>query len=207
MAYIEDPAGTYSLAGATAPIADPGGTYSAAGASAPTTDPAGKYSSPYTLNRLVIVGRDTTPATAVLTFHSATAVANYYGATSSEASLAKEFFAGYAGTSATMLFTRFGGGWVRPHLLGANISNLTLSQLQSISGSLSIVFQGYTYTGSVNLSGVTSFSGGGERDSDCAEFELAGRGRDGGKFDRAGLGFLHRFRQRASSPSYVSLVR
>ena len=39
-----DPAGTYSLAGASAPTTDPAGTYSLAGASAPTTDPAGTYS-------------------------------------------------------------------------------------------------------------------------------------------------------------------
>ena len=155
-AKIVSPPGTYLPPGASAPIADPGGTYSAAGASAPTTDPAGTYSSPYALNCLVIVGANTTPATAVLPFHSETAVANYYGATSEEATWAKEFFAGYAGTSATMLFTRF-GSWVRTHLLGANISNLTLSELQSIKGSIALTFQGYTYSGSIDLSGVESF--------------------------------------------------
>ncbi len=157
-AEIADPPGTYSPAGASAPSADPGGTYSAAGASAPTTDPAGTYSSPYALNRLFIGGNNQTPANSVLSFNSATAVANYYGVTSAEASLANEFFAGYSGTSATMLVTRYTAGGDRPHLLGANISTLTLNQLQSISGSLSIVFQGYTYSGSVNLSGVNSFS-------------------------------------------------
>ncbi len=157
-AYIEDPAGTYSLAGATAPIADPGGTYSGAGASAPATDPAGTYSSPYALNRLFLEIVNTTPGTSVLSFNSATAVANYYGATSAEASLANEFFAGYAGASATMLFTRYCPLGERSHLLGANVSDLTLSQLQSISGSLSITFQGYTYSGSINLSGVSGFS-------------------------------------------------
>ncbi len=55
-----------------------------------------------------------------------------------------------------MLFTRFGLGQ-RPHLLGANISNLTLNQLQGISGSIALSFNGYTYSGYVNLSGVTSF--------------------------------------------------
>src|SRR5271166_983682 len=153
----QDPAATYSPAGASAPITDPGGTYSAAGASAPTTDPAGTYSSPYALNRLFLVWENITPDNTVLSFNSATAVANYYGATSAQASLANEFFAGYGGTSATMLFTRY-GDTRRPHLLGANISNLTLNQLQSISGSLAIPFQGYTYSGPINLSGVTSFS-------------------------------------------------
>ena len=151
------PPGTYLPPGATAPLADPAGTYSAAGASAPTTDPAGTYSSPYALTRLFIVATQITPATAVQPFHSATAVANYYGATSTEASLAKEFFADYAGTSATMLFTRIGLGQ-RPHLLGANISNYNLTQLQSINGSLGLTFDGYTYSGNINLSGVTSFT-------------------------------------------------
>ena len=158
-AEIADPAGTYSPAGASAPTADPGGTYSAAGASAPTTDPAGTYSSPYALNRLFLEPDNTTPGTSVLSFNSATAVANYYGATSMQASLANQFFAGYGGTSATMLFTRYQPlGGERPHLLGANIGNLTLSQLQSINGSLSITFEGATDSGSVNLSGVASFS-------------------------------------------------
>ena len=151
------PPGTYLPPGATAPLADPAGTYSAAGASAPTTDPAGTYSSPYALTRLFIVATQITPATAVQPFHSATAVANYYGATSTEYSLAKEFFADYAGTSATMLFTRVGLGQ-RPHLLGANISNYNLTQLQSINGSLGLTFDGYTYSANINLSGVTSFT-------------------------------------------------
>ena len=157
-AEIVSRAGTYCPAGASAPIADPGGTYSAAGASAPTTDPAGTYTSPYALDRLFLEGALTTPGTSVLSFNSITAVDNYYGATSAEASLANEFFAGYGGTSATMLFTRYIPTGERPHLLGANISNLTLSQLQSINGSLSITFQGNAYSGSINLSGVSGFS-------------------------------------------------
>ena len=144
-AYLEDPAGTYSPAGASAPIADPGGTYSAAGASAPTTDPAGTYSSPYALTRLFLDPNPTTPATGVLSFNSAAAVADYYGATSFEASLANQFFAGYGGAPATMLFTRYSGGGGRPHLYGANIINLTLKDLQSINGSLSINFQGLSW--------------------------------------------------------------
>jgi len=154
-AAAQNPAGTYLPPGATAPIADPGGYFSHAGATAPTKDPPGTYSSPYALNRLFILYEQTTPSNAVLSFNSVTAVDNYYGVTSSEATLAQEFFAGYAGTSATISFTRFGLGQ-RPHLLGANISNLTLTQLQSISGSITITFQGYTYSGSINLSGIRS---------------------------------------------------
>ena len=63
-----------------------------------------------------------------------------------------------------MLFTRYSGGGGRPHLYGANISNLTLKELQGIIGTLSIDFQGkawpepITYSAQINLSGVHSFS-------------------------------------------------
>ena len=156
-AQIVSPAGTYLPSGATAPVADPGGTYSAAGATAPTTDPAGTYSSPYALDRLVIVWQNNTPANVVLSFTSLTAVENYYGATSSEATLAKQFFAGYKNAPATLSFTREALGQ-RPHLLGANIDSLSLPQLQAIKGPLSVSFDGYNYTANVNLKDVTSFA-------------------------------------------------
>jgi hypothetical protein len=110
----------------------------------------------YALNRLFLVADNNAPTSSVLSFQSATAVANYFGLTSAEASLANQFFA--ANSGATMLISRYGFGGARPHLYGANISDLTLAQLQSISGSLSIGFDGYTYSPSINLSGVASFS-------------------------------------------------
>ena len=112
----------------------------------------------YALDRLFLIADNTAPTSSVLSFQSATAVANYFGVTSQEASLANEYFADDNGAPATMLISRYGFGGARPHLYGANISNLTLNQLQSISGSLSIDFDGYTYSGSINLSG-ESFSG------------------------------------------------
>jgi hypothetical protein len=157
-AEIVSPAGTYSPAGASAPIADPGGAYSAAGASAPTTDPAGTYSSPYALDRLFLLTSNDVPVGAVLSFSSLTAVQNYFGATSGEATLASDFFAGYAGTSATMLFTRYPYDGGRSRVFSGNLANLTLSQLQSINGSLSLNLNGNNYAGSLNLSNVQSFS-------------------------------------------------
>src|SRR5271166_5465058 len=114
-------------------------------------------SSPYALDRLVIVWQNNTPANVVLSFTTLTAVENYYGATSSEANLAKQFFAGYKNAPATLSFTREALGQ-RPHLLGANIDSLSLAQLQAIRGPLSVTFNGYTYTANVNLKGVTSFA-------------------------------------------------
>ena len=153
-----DGAGTYSLAGASTPTADPGGWYSAAGASAPTEDPAGTYSSPYALDCLFLETSSATPNNKVLTFDSVTAVANYYGDTSAEAGLAVQFFADY-GTAANMLFIRFPVGGNRAHLYGGtNVSTLTVPELEAINGPLSVFSQGYKYSATINLGGVTSFT-------------------------------------------------
>ena len=82
---------------------------------------------------------------------------NYFGAVSPEATLAKEFFKHYTGDSANMLFTRFPDEPGRAHLYGANISTLSLAQLQAINGTLTITSEGYDYSGQVNLSTVTGF--------------------------------------------------
>ena len=204
-AYVEDPAGTYSLAGATTPTADPGGTYSAAGASAPTQDPAGTYSTHYALDRLFLDTSVASPLHGVLSFNSATAVANFYGASSFEAALANEFFAGYSGSSATMLFTRYPVAGARAHLAGSDISNLTLNQLQSINGTLSITSQGYAYSASINLSGVQSFSLAAV-EIQAALNEFAGRGCHDRKFDRAGIGVFQGIPQWAASEGHLDLV-
>jgi len=166
------------------------------------------------LTRLFLDPNTTTSATGVLSFNSAAAVADYYGATSFEASLANEFFAGYGGAPATMLFTRYSGGGGRPHLYGANISNLTLKDLQSISGTLSIDFQGLTwpepitYSGSINLSGVRSFSEAAEKIQNALNSNLPETpvGRYVRKLNHAVLILVHRIGHRGPSPDHVGLV-
>jgi hypothetical protein len=182
-AEIVDPAGTYSLAGASAPtlaaagtyipvagatsstaeIVDPAGMYSAAGASAPTPAAAGTYilsteASQYGLDRLFLDTSNLIPFNEVLSFNSEAAVANFFGAGSAEATLAADFFSGYAGSSANMLFDRLPVGGGRARLFGGNVSDLTLAQLQAISGALTLSSQGYNFSTSINLSGVASFS-------------------------------------------------
>jgi hypothetical protein len=153
-----DPAGTYSPAGASTPIADPAGTHSGAGASAPTEDRAGTYSNQYALDRLILDPGNLESPYQVLSFNSVTAVENYFGINSIYAKLAAESLAGY-GSSANLLFVRYPVEGSRSHLFGTNISNMTLTQLQAISGSLSITSQGYVFSGSVNLAGVSGFLG------------------------------------------------
>jgi len=173
-----DPAGTYSPAGASAPTTDPAGTYSPAGASAPTTDPAGTYSgagasaptlakagtyifypeaSQYGFSRLCLENDNSVPFNEVLSFNSVTAVENFFGVRSAEATLATDFFSGYSG-SATMLFDRMPLGGGRARIFGANIGGLTLAQLQAIRGTLSLASEGYNFNASINLSSATSFA-------------------------------------------------
>ena len=154
-AQILSPPGTYLPPGHSAPIADPGGTYSAAGASAPTTDPAGTYSSPYALNRVYIEWENIVPASEALAFTDPTEVANYFGTGSVEASEANTFFdGGVYDNIATMYFVRDQIGQ-RPHDLGGNLAGDTLAQLQAINGTLNLSFDGFTYSGNVNLSNVS----------------------------------------------------
>ena len=111
----------------------------------------------HALDRLFLDPNNRMPLYKVLSFNNETEAANFFGAASVEASLAAQFFAGYHGSSAHMLFARFPVGGARAHLYGANLSDLTLGQLQAINGSLSVGSQGYDYSASINLSGVASF--------------------------------------------------
>ena len=176
-ANVEDPAGGYSAASASAPMSDSAGAcngagasaptlaaadahiaYSAAGATAPTIDQARTDSSPYALDRLFLTPNNLTPSDSVLSFSSAAGVANFYGANSKPAKLANEYFAGAKGAQAKMLFTRYPISGSRPHLIGGNLSSIILAQLQDINDSLTITFQGWTYTGQIDLSKVQSFA-------------------------------------------------
>ena len=201
-AEIVSPPGTYSPAGASAPIADPGGTYSAAGASAATTDPAGTYSSPYALNRLFLLTSPNLPVGTILSFSGLTAVENYFGASSGEAKLASDFFAGYAGTSATMLFMRYPYDGARSRVYSANLANLTLRRLQSINGSLSLTLNGITYAGSVNLSDVQTFSAAATAVQNALNSNLVVLASTTGELIAPEIGFVqrNRYRRRSGSP-------
>jgi hypothetical protein len=65
-------------------------------------------SGPYALDRLFLTSNDWVPVGEVLSFSSATAVANYFGAGSNPANLATEFYDDYNSSDgpANMLFAR-----------------------------------------------------------------------------------------------------
>ena len=125
------------------------------------TETGGKVpslTSPYGLDRLFLENNNGIPFNTVLSFNSVTAVENFFGVDSAEAKLATEFFSGYNGPWANMLFDRMPLGGGRARIYGANLSGLTLAQLQAINGTLSLTSEGYTFDASINLASATSFA-------------------------------------------------
>ena len=103
------------------------------------------------------------PLGSVLSFPNAAAVGAFFGLNSNEFTEAGIYFAGYTGRTqvpSAMLFSQYPLTSVSAYLRGGNAAGLTQAQWQAITGSVSIVMDGYTYTtASVNFSTQTSLSG------------------------------------------------
>ena len=114
------------------------------------------------LNALVLTQNAYAPYGTILEFSDASAVQSYFGANSTEATIANVYFNGYSTSTSlpgAILFTNYPetdtAGWLR----GGNISGLTLGELQALSGTLSLTVAGTVETsGTINFSGATSFS-------------------------------------------------
>lgn len=101
------------------------------------------------------------PIGSVQSFESASVVGDYFGLTSTEYSLAKVYFAGFEGRTkipGALLMAQYNEDDVAAFLRSADVSGLTLSELQAINGSLTLTVDGYGRTATVDLSGATSFS-------------------------------------------------
>ena len=89
-------------------------------------------------------------------------VAAYFGQASHQANLATVYFNGYSTRTqspAAMLFAQFPAAAVPAYLQSGNVNGLGLAAIQALSGSLTVVMDGYTHTASaINLSGATSYS-------------------------------------------------
>lgn len=116
------------------------------------------------LNGLALSSSTRVPIGGVLSFPSDTAVDSYFGPASPEAAAAAIYFGGFQGSNVlpgAMLFAQYNQSAASAYIRGGSLSALTLTQLQGLSGSLTAVADGYTYTGaSINLSSATSFSSG-----------------------------------------------
>jgi len=116
------------------------------------------------LSGLILTATPLIPPGTVVTYPSQAAVAAVFGATSQEATLAGNYFLGFAGATATpgaILFAQYNqaavGAWVRG---GSVISaGMTLAQLQALTGTIIVTINGTPYTSSpINLTSATSFT-------------------------------------------------
>lgn len=113
------------------------------------------------LNGLFLSTSVIPPLGTVQQFSDATAVQNYFGAGSTEAAMAPVYFEGWKNSlqkPENMVFVQYPLTAVSAYVRGGNISALPLATLQGYNGTLTVVMDGVSYSGSVNLSGATSFS-------------------------------------------------
>lgn len=102
------------------------------------------------------------PLGSILSFPTAAAVADYFGAGSLQAFLATKYFNGFSGRTAipsAMRFAQYPAWAVAAYLRGGALTQ-TLAQLKTFTaGSLTVVMDGYSHViSSIDLSGDSSFS-------------------------------------------------
>lgn len=114
------------------------------------------------LNGLFLTTSTRPPIGSVVQFPNQDEVSDYFGPSSDEAALAAVYFQGFNNSNDTpgnILFAQYPTAPVAAFLRGGDISGLTLTELQGLSGTLSVTIDGYVYANaSVNLSAATSFS-------------------------------------------------
>lgn len=111
---------------------------------------------------LMLTNSNRVPIGQILSFPSSLSVSAFFGAASLEYQEALVYFAGFIGGNVlpgALLVAQYPvtsvGAWLR----GANISALTLTQLQALGGILTVTIDGTLHTSSaITLTGATSFS-------------------------------------------------
>lgn len=102
------------------------------------------------------------PIDTVQQFPDADSVSDYFGPSSKEAAVASVYFGGFEGSNikpGAINFTQYNPDAVAAYLRGGDVSGLSLDELNALSGSLTVLLDGYTHTAaSIDLSSATSFS-------------------------------------------------
>jgi hypothetical protein len=117
---------------------------------------------PLSMSALFVTEDPSIPIGTVQNFANAAAVSAWFGPASNQAALAAMYFSGYTGCTqlpGAMLWAQYNPAAVSAYLRGLQNTPLTLAQVQALSGTIAINVNGTNYTtGSINLSGATSFS-------------------------------------------------
>lgn len=119
------------------------------------------------LIELMLTNSPRMPVGAVLAFPSLAAVQAYFGVLSKEANAAAVYFLGYnlaTASPGSLLFTQYNQANVGAWLRGGTVASMTLTQLQAISGILTVTIDGTPHTSSsITLGSATSFSDAAEK--------------------------------------------
>lgn len=122
----------------------------------------GAGGNPLSLNAVFLSPSSELPANRAVSFATQADVADYFGPSSAEAAAAAVYFSGYEGATSlpgTLYFALLNAADVAAFVRGASVAALTLSQIQALSGALTITINGdVVVTPSINLSGATSRS-------------------------------------------------
>jgi hypothetical protein len=101
------------------------------------------------------------PVGTVASFSSAQAVSSYFGPASTEANLASTYFSGFSNATilpSNLLMATYPAAGLPAFLRGGSLASMTLAQLQAVNGNVSVVIDGFSHSGTVNLSSASSFS-------------------------------------------------
>lgn len=116
------------------------------------------------MNGLIVdnSGDTSIPIGTVQSFATQSAVSSWYGPSSLQATVATNYFNGFTGASQipeALLFFQYNTAAVSAYLRGGSLASMTLTQLQALSGTITVVIDGVSYTSAaINLSGATSFT-------------------------------------------------
>lgn len=94
-------------------------------------------------------------------YSNADAVGNDYGTTSDKYKFAQFYFAGFTGSTvkpSALFIGKYSTSDTAAKLTGASLRSMSLDELKTIRGYLSVTIDGVLKTGTINLSAATSFS-------------------------------------------------
>lgn len=126
----------------------------------PSVLPAG--GSGQLLSGMMLTTNIRAPVGALLQFPTAASVSSYFGATSYEAALGNIYFNGFNTSTikpSVLFFTQY--TWQEPvaaYLRGGSVAGLSIAQLQSLTGTISLNINAAPVSATISLAGATSFS-------------------------------------------------
>ena len=116
---------------------------------------------PLSLNSVFLIQSLLVPTSALLEFASFDDVSNYFGSNDVATALAANYFNGFDNSTkkpGTLYFAGYANVARAAFLRGQSLAGLTLTQLQGISGTLSVTVDGVVKSGTVNLAAASSFT-------------------------------------------------